>query len=165
MNDKKNVTIRDDDFNLYEIRKIPKSMNIELPPSISSLKVNSNVLSLRYSALMIYNVLVEAIVLNYSSTNSFDLHREVGKTNSEWSIPLSSKEKLQNLYMSQVIRPAYSMNTKMKFKFISKLLNAEKDNKVMKKLVFNRFEQQKFMEKYNSEMNNHSVSDKSSRPL
>lgn len=89
----------------------------------------------------------------------------MGKTNSEWSIPLSSKEKLQNLYMSQVIRPAYSMNTKMKFKFISKLLNAEKDNKVMKKLVFNRFEQQKFMEKYNSEMNNHSVSDKSSRPL
>lgn len=65
--------------------------------------------------------------------------------------------------MKKIIKPAFSMNTESKFKFISQILMTEAQGLPSLSLVFNRFEQQKFMEKY--EKTENKVGNNKARPL
>ena len=139
-----------DDFRLYEIEKIPMKITV----NITNLNMKAHIISLRYSILSNYSHLVESMMVSYSDEQNNFLRGNSTEDSISWNIPLSSKDKLQNIYTRQIIRPAFSMNTELKFKFIHQIFMSESKGKPQLKIVFNRFEQQKFMDKFNNKNKN-----------
>ena len=151
------VKVSRKDFNLFELEKIPTKVSFQQQP----LNISESILSLRCSIQLTYNDLAEKIMVYYSKSDTKDYYND----DDYWAISLpSTSSKLQNLFEQQIIRPAHSMSTKLKFNFINKILKNEKQGEIKIKLVINRFEQQRFFEQFDPK-SHESSSNSSARPM
>ena len=131
---------------MYEIKKIDMNPSVvidDIPDSISP-----RVVSLRCSVISMYNRIIEGMMVSYT------LAEEDDDSNAEsnwWRNTSSSDEKPSSQYMKQVIGPAYSMSTRSKFAFINNILKNEKKGNCELSLIFNRFEAEKFHNKFTKE--------------
>ena len=149
------------DYQIYEIEKIPTILSVIIPSLPSS--ISSRIFSLRYSIITRYSHLIESMMTNYSlGDGDKSSYSGTNWWNSSSSI-LSSNGRPSSQYLHQIIGPAYSMKTESKFRFINNILKNEKKEECHLKLIFNRFEQQKFLN--NIENRNENSSAISARPL
>ncbi|KAK8892306.1 hypothetical protein M9Y10_029531 [Tritrichomonas musculus] len=139
-----NDVLSRDDYSAYEIEKIPRKVSVKLP--LESL--NMRIVALRIWTHSIYRRLIQQITVSYASKADDDDDDIDGTEDVDLFGNDSNDEKVENCFVDQIIKPAYSMTTEAKFKFINQILFNEKKETSQLSIVFNRFEQQKFMEKF-----------------
>ncbi|KAK8838245.1 hypothetical protein M9Y10_035665 [Tritrichomonas musculus] len=66
-----------------------------------------------------------------------------------WSIRFSFPDKKDSLYSQLIIKKAFSMNTKSKFRFINQIIMNDAKEESELQLTFNRFESQRFSDSIN----------------
>lgn len=151
-----------DDYKFYELERIPTKIEFNFNPTPS--EFNESITSLRYWILSYYNSLIEEILINYTEKveSTFNDDNE-----SIWGINISLSGKEESLYSKQIIRPAMSMNTESKFRFINQILMNDKKEESNLHLDFNRFESRKFFDNFTKkpENENENKDDKQQRPL
>lgn len=129
------------DYHIYDLEKIPTTVSVSIP--ILPTTISPRVISLRYSIITRYNRLIESMIVSYT------LNDDSGGSysNTDWWSGSSSHStgNPPSQYMHQIIGPAYSMKTESKFRFINNILKNEKKESYNMKLIFNRFEDQKFL--------------------
>lgn len=133
-------------YSLYNMNPMPNPNEVTIQKDAENVDSNTNekvlfnqnVISLRLSILNSYRHLVEEIFIRYKIAENDD------------SFSQSKSSIKRNIFMHQIIRPAYSMSTDVKFPFIHTILSSEEVGTASIKLIINRFEQQKFLEQFES---------------
>lgn len=148
-NENNNVEIGNkDDYKIYEIQQIHDDLIVSL--SNLALPVDNKIASLRFSMISLYRFLIENQIVAYAIDNDKDKKDDDDDDSNYtnwWRTSSYSDAKAPNRYMQQIVGPAYSMSTESKFIFIDKIFKSETKEDYELRLIFNRFEQQKFFDK------------------